>query len=431
MPDRQPGDERPQQLALARAGGPGHECVGTVADQVDLHRAVGGHRQPRAQRRVAARGLPAATHLVGIRGAAAREQRRQGHGGRQPGAGRRLLGVVPSGEREGHGPSRRRRRARRDDVVAQLGSAGPVEDGRAVGSCLDDDVADAGERRGCVREDQSGAGPVGGEQLADRRAASGQQRRIVHDEHHVRPAPSTRLRPADERLGKVGARRHQPVTGLGIAGVGQPAQPAPFRRARRGHGGHQEVGRAVGDGQLQDQAPRQRSGDRGWPDHAHDRAGAEVDGDRHVVERSRRLDERPPLVGHRVAARLQRRRLPAVTAAHDGGERTRLVGPARPERRTRRSGARHGGRELQCLGPQARRDGRLVGREIGGDGRERGARPLAVGPPPRPSTQPRPQRGGQRAQRADRAEDEERRLVQQQRDDGAAGEGHDDRRAGR
>ena len=352
--DREPGDERPQQLALARAGGPGRRVRG---DRRGPGRPRPGRRRP-----------PPAACAAGDRCPAASQPRRTSSGSvAQPAGSSDAKGTedgspAPDAACSGScqpASARATARAVAADAPAAMtcspssGAARPVEDGRAVGSCLDDDVADAGERRGRVRDDQRGAGPVGGEQLADRRAASGHQRRFVHDEHQVRPAPSTRLNPAGEGLGKVAARRHQPVTGVGIAGVGQPAQPAPLRRARRRHGGHQEVGGAVGDGQLQDQAPRQRSGDRGWPDDAHDRAGAEVDGDRHVVERSRRLDERPPLVGHRVAARLQRRRLPAITAAHDGGERTRVVGPARPERRTRRSGTRHGRRELQCLGPQA------------------------------------------------------------------------------
>ena len=362
----------------------------------------------------------------------AREQRRQGHGGRQPGAGRRLLGVVPAGEREGHGPSRRRRRARRDDVVAQLGAAGPVEDGRAVGSCLDDDVADAGERRGRVRDDQRGAGPVGGEQLADRRSgerpsASDRPRRAPGAARTVHPAEPGRRATREGRRPSPPAGRRTRDRGRGAASAASPA-PASPARSRRPPGGRRGRGRrpaagpgsapAVGRPRVARPRPRPRRG-RGR-------------------RRPARRGALPPPRRAPTTRRAPRRRPSPAPAAASGhrGPRRRRTHPGRRPGAPRAAGPAARAHATAAGSSSAsarrpRRDGRLVGREIGGDGRERGARPLAVGPPPRPSTQPRPQRGGQRAQRADRAEDEERRLVQQQRDDGTAGEGHDDRRAGR
>ena len=230
--DREPGDEGPQQLALARAGGAGDEDVGTVADQVDLERAVGGDRQSCARPGIGAPGLPTPTHLLGS--AAEGEQGRQGHGGRQPGAARGLLGVVPAGERQGHRASRRQRGAGREDVLRQVGSAGAVEGSRAVGSYLDDDVTEAGERRGRLRDDQRGAGPVGREQqLANRRVASRHRRRIVHDEQQVAPPRPIRPVRTGQRLGQL-TSDHQPVTrgpdrGRGAASAASPAPASPPR----------------------------------------------------------------------------------------------------------------------------------------------------------------------------------------------------------
>ena len=177
----------------------------------------------------------------------------------------------------------------------------------------------------------SGAGSVGGEQLADRRVAGGHQRRIVHDEHQVRPRTVHPAEPG-RRATREGRRPPSPVghrsrdRGRAAASAASPAPASPgaVTAATR---------RSAGPWATASWRTRLRASGRataGGPTTPTTAPGPRLDGDRHVVEHSRRLDERPPLVGHRVAARLQRRRLPAITAAHDGGERTRVVAPGAP-----------------------------------------------------------------------------------------------------
>ena len=97
----QAGDQRPEELALARAGRSGHEHVRSVPHEIDLHRTVGSQRQSRAERRIVARGAPLGSDLVGIVERTG-EQVGERDGGREALAASWPLGIVETGQRPGH-----------------------------------------------------------------------------------------------------------------------------------------------------------------------------------------------------------------------------------------------------------------------------------------------------------------------------------------
>ena len=261
-------DQCAQQFALARPGGACDQPVRTIAHQVDVDDTVGRHPENSHRCRVASGLHPSASdHRRCVVGE--RFEFGERHNARYPAGAVMILGIdqrrqaTSSGfrGRRGHTGDRDvliRRRPRRAVGFDTPGGSGVAE--------FEDAVDDRRHRRlGCDEDDARAV--AAGEPTAYRTRARTQQLRDVEHDHGAPPrsdvAAGLAVDVAFDPLHSVGQR-----DGVGggdhcraMAGLGQPADPAPPIRVA---GDHLEfpVGRPVGGCQLHDHRTAQRSPDR-------------------------------------------------------------------------------------------------------------------------------------------------------------------------
>ena len=224
----QADDQRPEELALAGAGRPGHEHVGSVTHEIDLDRTVSRQRETGAERRIIPGGAPVGAELFGVVERAGDEIGERDDGREAPPSSG-SFGIVESGEGECHPSGGGRRGAGRPDVLGQAVLTGALDAGRPVGSELYDGPARTRQCRHVFGHDERRGRRVPGQQPASRRVASGEQRRILDDEEQVRARGRFRrpVDPGEDRI-DLGTGRHQALATGGVLGVGQPGQPRSF-----------------------------------------------------------------------------------------------------------------------------------------------------------------------------------------------------------
>ena len=256
----QPGDERAQQLALARAGGAGHEDVGAVAVEVDLDGAPVGPDADRGDG-------PAAGGPVGI------EQVEQADLAGEPDRRAGCLGIIEPGRGAGRGGGDRLGHAGGEELGRLDPTAGRGDPTAAVlvGE-LDDGGAAGRQPVGAVGDHDAGHGAVVALQQRSGRGVAPQPRCRVDDEEQRDVA-------GHDQLGRV----HE-WAGAGVAeGVGEPRAPVPRAGAVVvGHDPEEQVGGPVSGGRLEHQAAGHGQCGIARARDAGDAASSELEGDGRV-----------------------------------------------------------------------------------------------------------------------------------------------------